>query len=335
MNRSIMPGKITLAVTLVGLLLLFTVGALSAFAAQEQDEFWGKDNRKVEAALAKLKVDHPTAKTFKQNGHIARIYGTAFTKGSSPGIAADKFRSQYSEALGVDAVDLVPENRKVGERQIQPLMYNKQTGQYKFSLVYSRQYRGGVPVFRSDLRVLVRNEAEYPVVLAASDLRNVGDFMPAMNKVAFDPATEASTGMTNFTEPQTVIWAGVNDMQVAPKLAVTFTGWNDATDETHENNLYVCDAFSGEILYKESNIRFVDVSGTVGAMATPGAKANICTEEVLWTYPWARLQISGSSTNYYADGDGNFTIPYSGSGSVTVTSYVDGLYFSIDNRAGA
>ncbi|MFH2055523.1 MAG: hypothetical protein ABIJ61_06165, partial [bacterium] len=62
--------------------------------------------------------------------------------------------------------------------------------------------------------------------------------------------------------------------------------------------------------------------------------ANICTEEILWTYPWARVQIQGGST-YYADGNGNFTIPYIGSGSVTVLSYVDGLYFTIDNRAGS
>jgi len=81
-------------------------------------------------------------------------------------------------------------------------------------------------------------------------------------------------------------------------------------------------------------IHFTDVTGTVQGLATPGAKANICTEEILFAYPWAKVDISGGST-VYADGNGNFTIPNAGTSAVTVRSYVDGMWFTIDNRAGA
>lgn len=333
MKTSVIGKRTTLTVASLTLLLLL-VAWVTPTVANQADESWGVNSRNVDAAVAKLHSDHPTAKLFSEDSHLARVYGTTLANGSSPEAAADQFMSQYAGIFGAKQSELHPQSRLFDKRHTQQLMYNKETGEYKFTLVYYSQYRNDVPVFRSDLRVLVRNEPNFPVVLAASDLRDLGDFQPAMSKAQFDPAIQAQTGMVNFSEPQTVIWAGVDKEKVRPRLAVTFSGWDDRADNTHEDNLYVCDATTGEILYKESNIHFLDVSGSVQAMATPGSKANTCTPEILFPYPWARVQIQGGSS-VYADGNGNYTIPNLGTGSVTVVSYVDGLYFTIDNRAGS
>jgi hypothetical protein len=131
-----------------------------------------------------------------------------------------------------------------------------------------------------------------------------------------------------------VIWAGVNDEVVQPTLAVTFIGENDRTDAGYEKWRYICEATTGKILYQEPVISFTDITGTVQGMATEGAKSAECNPESLVTYPWAKVGIQGGTT-VYADGNGNFTIPNSGTSAVTVQSFVDGLRFTVDNRAGA
>ncbi len=289
----------------------------------------------VEQAVAELRVEAPKVLLHKTGPLISRVYGQPMAQGEFPEESADEFMLAHSGVFGAEAVDLLPVGLDPEIGPVQPLMIDRETGDYKFFMVRYAQHRDGVPVFRSDLRLLVRNRADFPVVLAASALRNLGDYRPnlAALPARFDPATMADTGMTEFTEPETVIWAGLEDKVVAPRLAVTFKGRDDRTDELHEAWRFVCDALTGEILHRETLIHNVDVTGSVQAMATPGAKAAFCTDEILFTYPWARVDIQGGET-VYADGDGNFTIPNPGTGPVTVRSYVDGLYFAVENRAG-
>lgn len=287
-------------------------------------------------AMDRFQAEHPGTLFLREGSTLSRVYGRTFEVGESPVATASRFVAANAPLFGCQASDLVAVSRLPDGRHTQPLMYNHKTGEYKFTLVYYSQYRSGLPVFRSDLRLLVRNDTDYPLVLAASSLRRLGDFTadPIVANLEFDPALRTNTGMTRFTTPTKVIWAGIEDDAAEPVLAVTFVGENDRTDSGYECWRFVCDAATGEILYKETMIHFVDVTGTVKGMATPGAKANICTDEILFNYPWAKVDISGGST-VYADGSGNFTIPNAGAGSVTVRSYVDGLYFTIDNRAGS
>ena len=60
-------------------------------------------------------------------------------------------------------------------------MWDPATGTYKFTLVYYSQYRDSIPVFRADLRLLVRNEEGFPLVLAKSALRPLGAFQVPAN----------------------------------------------------------------------------------------------------------------------------------------------------------
>lgn len=317
-----------------GVLFLLLLLVSASFGAQDNEEAWGANWGQTEASIDQLRLDYPQVQFQRDNGRVTRIYGHQFGSGTSPEDAAEQFRLQYAEALGAEVFDLQPVSLLPDKRHTQPVMYDAETDSYKFTLVYYSQFRGDVPVYQADLRVLVRNEPGYPVVLVSSGLRNLGDFYPSSSKISFDPAVHSNTGMTKFSETETVIWAGISGQNVKPRLAATFIGENDRTDAGYEVYRYICDAATGEILYQESLIRFVDITGNVQAMATPGPKAGICTPEILFPYPWARVEVSGGPT-VYADRDGNYTIPWVGSSAVTVTSYVDGIYFSVDNRAGA
>jgi hypothetical protein len=87
------------------------------------------------------------------------------------------------------------------------------------------------------------------------------------------------------------------------------------------------------VLYKENLIRFTPITGQVQGMATEGAKADICSPEVITPIPWARVAVSGGPTGY-ADGTGSFSIPYSETAPVNVDSFMDGTYFTVHNWAG-
>ncbi len=285
-------------------------------------------------AAEQFVADHPTVSVLYEGDIIARVYGPAFGTGSDPIDTAQGFVNRHVGLFGVSASDLQPVSLLPDRRHTQPVMFNRQTGEYKFTLVYFSQYRDGLPVFRSELRLLVRHLPSFPLVLAVSTLRDIGDFTvdPILANMEFDPAVRTNTGMTRFWGVEKVIWAGLEGEVVAPVLAVTFIGENDRTDAGYECWRYVCDAATGAILHQETLIHFADVTGVIRGKATPGAKADICTEEILFTYPWAKVDIVGGAT-VYTDANGNFTIPATGS-PVTVRSYVDGLYFTIDNRAG-
>jgi hypothetical protein len=124
-------------------------------------------------------------------------------------------------------------------------------------------------------------------------------------------------------------------MFVKPMLAYSFIGDNGYQngDSFPEKYLFVADAETGDILYFESLIIFVDVTGNVQGKATQGNAADICEGELAEYLMWARVNIG--STVAYADENGNFTIPNEGSSYVTVESRLWGEWFRVFNQAGA
>jgi hypothetical protein len=298
--------------------------------------FAKRDAGEAQIALNRMKTTFPGVNAYLENGRVAKVFGGAFSSGSSPEEAADLVRRDYAPVFGAAAGDLLPQSLFKDKRHTQPVMYNTATGQYKFTLVCYSQVRGGIPVFRADLRLLVRNEIGYPVVLATSALRDLGDFQPAnQGAPRIDLARAAATAevpeMTQFTEPETVIWAGYNDQDADPVLALQFEG----TDGDVARWLFVADAATGKILYKENRIIFEDIEdivGTVEGLATPGIKSEQCEDEVAEGLPYAALEVGASVS--YADEFGAFNIPYFGSGSVQVTSHIKGQYFHVYNYTG-
>ena len=283
-----------------------------------------------------IRLNNTTARVgvYKLEGRIKCLYGQAFSSGASPEESAEAFLQANAHLLGADAAD-------IDHQYLQPIMYERETGRYKFTGVYYSQYKDGIPVFRSRLVLLVRNEPGYPLVLASVDLRNLGGFEPQKEKRSLNPgqgianALRVSPSLVNFTEPEMVIWAGVEDLTDEPTLAYSFIGDNGrpADGSEPEKYLFVTHAETGAILYQENLIIFEDVLGTVQGRATQGKGADFCEEELPEAMPWSRVNIGG--TVAYTDSNGKFVIPNIGSSEVTVESRLRGLWFSVNNQAGA
>ena len=149
-------------------LTLFAVlGMYCADEAAHADESSMRQDRLGDSAKSKTDpdvlasgflVEHPGVLYFKSQDRIMRIYGRAFGGGDTPEQAAQTFVEKHIRMFGIQPGDLQANSNLHDERHVQTLMYNRQTGQYKFTLVYFTQHINGVPVFRADLRLLARND---------------------------------------------------------------------------------------------------------------------------------------------------------------------------------
>ena len=265
---------------------------------------------------------------FLQDGSlVTRVYGSAFGSGNTPEETAARFVAAYAGIFGAEAGDLFPMSLLPDARPIQPVMYDPQTGTYKFTLVYYSQFRDGVPVFRSDVRLLVRNEPGNPLVWVGSALRPLGTFQPDFAQTAAVDPAQVAPDMVHFAPAQWVIWAGVEDQVLDPVLAWTFEADNYGSGLDPQKWLYVVEAATGSVLYQENLIISADVTGQVHGMATTLPKSAECNPEVDTAMPYAKVAIG--TTTAYANAAGNFTIPNSGTAPVTVTSYMSGQYFNV------
>ncbi|MCH7526932.1 MAG: hypothetical protein IID39_05805, partial [Planctomycetes bacterium] len=292
-----------------------------------------------EAALYDFQQANPQAKLHRISDQITRIYGSAFGYGDSPEETAEQFRLDHAEMFGVGADDLDPRGPLADERHTQDVMYDRQTGRYKFTLVYYTQYESGLPVLGADLRLLVRNEPGYPLVLAASSLRDLGTFsVGRVEPIDFERAKQSAAqkvpGLIKFGGPRRVIWAGVDGRPGPPTVAIEFVADNGRRGAgDYARWLFVTDARSGEILYEENLILNADVIGNISAMATQGIGADLCEAEALEAMPFARVSVQGGNTAF-ADANGDFVIPNAGSDPVTVESPVRGRWFRVFNQGG-
>jgi len=331
-----------------GLISLFIIGVLLlASAVAEAASSSGNGSQAVKAQFTQ---EHPAAEFIKSKRGIKRVYGSAFEHGNSPETAAQHFVNTRSRMFGVESRELRAGSRAGHLQYTQPLMYDRQSGRYKFTMVAYSQFKQDLPVFRSDLRLLVRNEPDSPLVLAASSLRDLTGYTiaasmrsdlarPAFIHGRFEAARQTALArvptLRNFSDPEVVVWAGVDDEKAGPAVALQFIADNHgaANAGRPEVWLFLADAITGEILYEEYLIRRVDVDGTVSGWSTTGIGADICEAEVLVPMPYARTNIG--TTQAFAGADGAFTIPNGGNAVVSVESPVRGERFVVNNSAGS
>ncbi len=303
--------------------------ALSVLAGEESG---------VEARIAfeQLKQQCPGVQAYRTEGHVTRLFGQALGTGSSPLETAEAFCNSHAGALGLSMDQLAPRSLLPSGIRSQQLMYDRETDKYKFTLVYYAQEVNGVPVYDAELRLLVRNEPGYPLVLVASSARDLENFaadkssLSLPSSVALQAAMADESGLTDFEDQEAVVFAGVGSDYLEPKLAVTFVGSSDFPEKYR----YVVDPVDGAILHKENLIIFEDVAGNVSGMATPGPKEMSCTPSVLMPFPYASVKIVGGSS-VFTDSNGDYVIPNGGTASVNVVSGIDGQYFDVYNGAGA
>ena len=288
----------------------------------------------VSVEMQQLRKDHPRLKTIDRNGRIHKLLAPDLAEGRSPIQTAENFINEWSAGLGVDADQFIERGPFPDRHSVQELMYNRETGQHKFTGVYYMQTADGLPVYRSRLMVLVRNANDFPAVSATTELRNVKGYKVPKRLVASEAlalmaaATHLGRGAT-VTPPELMVFAGTDKEHSEPTAALVFeatVGGNWDIDNYKKFELVV-DAQTGEILHEENRILHVD--GNVSGMATESSGADVCDPESAAGMPYAKVTLGGSTE--YADANGNFTI----AGSGTITSTLDGRWFDSQNQSGS
>jgi hypothetical protein len=283
-------------------------------------------------ATAQLRAAYPDVQLLSDSTGLARVYGSAFSFGDSPEQSAAAFVESYSVIFGVASSDLVTGNT-FNDRLAQPVMYDADSNTYRFTLVYYHQQSNGIPVFRSNLRLLVRNEPGYPLVLASSSLNNLGDFVAQEVRGMADAEAQLSAlaahpALVEFGPTDLVVWPDAESKPRNPRVAIKFVGDDGRQGAAeHEKYLFVADATTGEILYEE-NLVLNTVTGTVNGFITPDYRADACETEHWAGLPYARVSIG--TTVAYADARGDYSIDATGT---SITSEVRGRYFNVNNQA--
>jgi hypothetical protein len=303
---------------------------------------WAAGDRMHDDGTAEARAEfdrlRPATQLFYEADRITRVYGRAFSAGDSPADSAERFRAAHAGIFGVDPDRLLPGNHFIG-RHTQPLVYRPDSRDYQFTLVYYAQYEASLPVFRAELRLLVRNQPGYPLVLAASTLRDLGGAAIDPSDLPADSFARGQERLVaewpqlaNFTAPELIVWAGIDDMDVTPRLAEMFYAESDPRSATYEKWLFLTDALTGEVLYREDQVVHVDIVGSVRGVATEGIKADLCADESPRSMPYARVRVA--SDEAFSDADGIFLVPHDGSDPVEVISEIRGPWFRIFNDAG-
>lgn len=263
--------------------------------------------------------DLPGVSVSRHGGRVSRVYGRPLATGETARQSAETFLAIDAGILGVEPGDLVAAGPGPDGRHVQPIMYDSGTGDFRFTGFFYTQQRGGVPVYGTALKLIVRNEPGYPLVLAAADLRALGAFR--VN--AHAPAPAATS--------RRVIWAGTtNDMGVQPRLA----------DETlvvagEDKSRVITDAMTGVVLHRESLIHTADVTGVAGAIATTGPAAEHCEGVAAMPLNHLVVEIFGLGSGE-TDENGAFVIPNAGPNlEFNVFAFLNGRWFDVDNDQGS
>ncbi|MCA9277215.1 MAG: hypothetical protein KDA29_14430 [Phycisphaerales bacterium] len=273
-----------------------------------------------------------------QDGRIGRVYGRAFSHGTTAAQSVNAFVAQHAEMWGVTQAELIPEGPFDDGRHTQQVMYQPEFDAYKFTATYFKQTRDGLPVYGSKLVLLTRNEPNNPLVLATSQLFDLSSFNPdpVVARAGVDRdnllriANENIDGAIAIWSTDRVIYAGDEANPHAPVVAdVTILDVNG-----YDKVEMITDAATGEVLNSESIICHIDATGNVSGMASEGPAADFCATEVAQPLPYLNVSLQGGGSSI-TDVDGNYTIANGGSANVTVTAGLDGQWFDVDNWLGS
>ncbi len=330
------------ALLAIGILACFGLSIASAVTTSGPGHIRGDRDSALDAVtLDDFFAEHDQVSVYRSvhDDRISRLYGKWFSEGDTPHESAQAFVDDWAGALGARADELVLGGPFPDGHAFQPLMYDQASDSYRFSAVYYRQVRDGLPVWGTRLSLLVRNEDNHPLVWAGCDLRDLGDFRVPRGRLMLNDAlaqavAEREMGEeTLISEPTLVIYAGDEFTPVRPRLALEFeaTAGYQWDLETYGKRLFVIDAANGGVLYEENRILHgQSQDGMVRGMATQSSGADHCEVEEWEGMPYGEVT-SGSNTAY-ADADGNYVIDLDGN---TITSYLEGLYFNVQNQGGS
>jgi hypothetical protein len=292
-----------------------------------------------------------------ESNTFAAIYGASLATGDSPADSAWNHVAEIAPLLGDDWGQLVPEVSADGET-LHPVMRGAGAGQPGFFTFRFYQQFQGLPVFRSGIGFLVRNDASFPLVVSGFDIKHLAGFDTGGFDASRPVATRAMLGnvqrlMNVGSEPglksvlrrparmdiavsdaQYVIYAGSNGSTAPPQVALQFTAERGSiqTLPDYHKYLIVASVATGDILVAETSIHEVDITGKVSGRATSGLASLECDPEIAVGMPWAEANVVGGNS-VFADANGNFVIPHAGSSAATVRSRLCGRWFEVFDQA--
>jgi len=267
------------------------------------------------------------------DGRIGRVYGRAFSFGDTAEQSTQAFIDQHTDMWGVDPVNLLPEGPFADRRHTLPIGYLPETDSYKFTGTYFTQMEGGFPIFRSKLVLLTRNEPGNPLVLATAQLHDLSNFQvdPQLAARPIDEQRITRSAKAAFADntfiskaPERFVFAGTDENPHEPTLADI----SEITVNGFEKYLIVTDVATGEVIYRESLIHTIDITGNASALASEGEAADFCAEEVPQGLPYLEVGVNGGNS-VFTDVNGDFTIPHAGVTPVTVSGTLDGRWFDV------
>lgn len=281
---------------------------------------------------------------FTPDGRITKLYGKAFSHGPTAEESAQAFLIQHLDVFGDQISDLVAAPLHDDPGILEGLMYNRDTDAFKFWLINYEQQVQGIPVFEGGLRLLIRNEPTFPLVMASANIRDLTGLNLNLNPGGVK-ANQPNQRMLRKARRQMggdgeqvaggdlVIWAGIEGMVVEPRLAVQFILETDFNQPDYQKVLFLSDTETGAILYQEDLVLYADIEGNVSGMATEGIRADICLDgESPRGLPWADVRVVGGNVAF-TDVNGDFVIPHGGNQEVTVQSFIRGRWFEVFDRA--
>jgi len=306
----------------------------------------------------------PASEEDEGRGGMTAVYGTILAMGETPELSAWSHFDELRGVLGDEIGTLVPEIRENGDL-VQGVMWNAKTGSHKFNVLRFNQVLEGIPVFRSGIGFLVRNQAGYPLVMSGSTVKDLTgadiaipaagvrpvvtrkmidnvnrlmDLVPVERSVMEgkrpDPRLPVQT-----SEVQYVVFAGVEGEFAIPQLAVSFVATRGSinTLPNYHKYLVIASNATGEILHEETQIChctscLVNIQGSVGGRATQGLNALECDPESAVALPYAEVSVAGGNT-VFADASGSFNISHPGTAAVNVTSRLRGQFFEVRDQA--
>jgi len=282
--------------------------------------------------------ENPETRLFMQDGRVTRIYGEPFSHGTDPINSAETFIMEHAEVFGIEP-DQLRRFQTLDGMSYQPVMFDREMGQYKFYAVYYDQIIDGVPIYSTGLTLLVRNEPNYPLVLAVSRLWDVDQTqLPAMPYYGQPRSINLPVEYQLMDVPSYVIYhPPAVGLEGETRLAVQFSAQigqpgdpigvglhGEQRTGSFDRRLFIADAQTGRILFDQSLIYTTDVAGHVNAWATPGLwpdrDDNPPELFVLTDLTVGIVDGPNAETDTYGD----YIIPYEGTDEITVRSIMIG-----------
>ncbi|MCP3980566.1 MAG: M4 family metallopeptidase [bacterium] len=299
---------------------------------------------------------HQQGRTSDGLGTASTIYGSRLSSGATPFDSARKHAEEVRDLIGGELGDLLPAEQPDGKMKAHPI-YDRRTQGHKFTTLRFDQYHDGIPVFRSGVGFLVRNEKDNPLVMSTFELKDLtgldrrsagkpdkpfvtSEMLSSVRRLMGDRPTVRAVVRPGpepeirAAEEQLVIWAGTDNVSAAPELALQFVATRGSirTFPDYEKLLVLASVATGETLYSETLIHNLDVSGNVSGRATDGLNALECDPETTVGLPYIQAEVLGGNSTF-ADANGGFTIPHGGSSAVTVRSPLRGRWFEVFDQA--